>query len=168
MSPFWKEVFKELSIYNISINKTLANGNKAIFWEDRWISECTLSSQYPMLYELTSNKTATAAQIIRYNRYYLIFTRPLNDILHEQLIKLHSSLSEITLNTSDDLILWRWSSNFLFSTNSCYNWLNYEGMVNQQFQSFWIIHIPLKIKIFLWLAKQNKVLTRDNLIKRGW
>jgi hypothetical protein len=34
----------------------------------------------------------------------MTFTRPLNDILYEQLIRLYSSLSEIILNTFDDLI----------------------------------------------------------------
>jgi hypothetical protein len=38
MSPLWKEVFKEMSIFKISINKKkVGNGNNTSFWEDRWI-----------------------------------------------------------------------------------------------------------------------------------
>ena len=29
-------------------------------------------------------------------------------------------------------------------------------------------NIPLKIKIFLWLLKQDKILTKSNLMKKGW
>jgi hypothetical protein len=88
-----------------------------------------------MLYELASNKNIILAQIIGYNRYYLTLSRSLNATLHEQLLSLYSSLSDVTLNTMDDLIIWRWSSNDIFSTNSCYIWLNHGGMVDLQFQS---------------------------------
>jgi hypothetical protein len=71
-----------------------------------------------MLYDLASNKKASVAQIIGYNRYYLTFTRPLNDILHQQLLSLYGLLATVTLNMDEDIILWRWSSNHLFTTNS--------------------------------------------------
>jgi zinc-binding in reverse transcriptase len=29
-------------------------------------------------------------------------------------------------------------------------------------------NIPLKIKIFIWLVKRNKILTKSNLAKKGW
>jgi zinc-binding in reverse transcriptase len=38
--------------------------------------------------------------------------------------------------------------------------------MEMEFQSIWTSHIPLKIKIFLWMVKQNKVLTRDNVLNR--
>jgi zinc-binding in reverse transcriptase len=28
--------------------------------------------------------------------------------------------------------------------------------------------MPLKVKIFLWLVKRNRVLTKLNLAKKGW
>jgi hypothetical protein len=36
MSTFWKEVRKEKDIYEISINKKIGNGNKTLFWKERW------------------------------------------------------------------------------------------------------------------------------------
>jgi hypothetical protein len=33
---------------------------------------------------------------------------------------------------------------------------------------FWKAKLPLKIKIFLWYLKRWVVLTKDNLMKRGW
>jgi hypothetical protein len=32
----------------------------------------------------------------------------------------------------------------------------------------WKGKIPPKINIFLWLMENNPILTKDNLIKRGW
>jgi zinc-binding in reverse transcriptase len=34
------------------------------------------------------------------------------------------------------------------------------------FQSIWNAYITLKIKIFLWLIKQNRILTREFIKKR--
>jgi zinc-binding in reverse transcriptase len=40
--------------------------------------------------------------------------------------------------------------------------------VDPPYKETWTAHIPLKIKIFLWLVQKNKILTNDNLIIRGW
>jgi hypothetical protein len=85
MSTFWKEVIKEKDIFDISINKKIENGNKTLFWKDRWFSDCSLQSIYLVLHDLALNKNATVAQVIGHNKYYLIFTRSLNEILRQQL-----------------------------------------------------------------------------------
>jgi hypothetical protein len=65
-----------------------------------------------MLYDITLNKNATVAQIIDYNRYYLIFTRPLNNILRQQLITLYNELSMISFTLTDDREMrFKWSDN---------------------------------------------------------
>ena len=46
--------------------------------------------------------------------------------------------------------------------------VEFRGVDNSEFTTIWKAHIPLKVRIFLWLVKQNKVLTRVNLSKRGW
>jgi hypothetical protein len=30
------------------------------------------------------------------------------------------------------------------------------------------MEIPLKVKIFMWLTLKNSILTKDNLLTRGW
>jgi hypothetical protein len=100
------------------------------FWKDRWLTDCSLQSHFSLLYELTDNKDSTIAPIVRYNRFYLTFIRSLNN-LSQQLHSLYILLSTIILR---DLILWRWSTTELFSTNSCYSWLNYGGVKTTRFQ----------------------------------
>jgi hypothetical protein len=102
---------------------------------------------------LANNKDSTVAQIIGYNRFYLSFTRPLNNTLNQQLQSLYTLLSEVTLTNNKNLVIWRWSNSGLFSTNPCYIWLIFGGIKNKSFQSTWSTTIPLKIKIFLWLVK---------------
>jgi zinc-binding in reverse transcriptase len=110
----------------------------------------------------------TVAQVIGYNRYYLRFTRSLNDTLRQQLLEFYTKLSTISLNTQEDSYIWRWNNKGIFTTNSCYSWLDFGGVENTQYQLVWSASIPLKIKMFLWLVRKNKILTKDNLQKRGW
>ena len=39
---------------------------------------------------------------------------------------------------------------------------------NQFLEFLWSFSIPLKIKCFIWLAVGNRILTWENLMKRGW
>jgi hypothetical protein len=55
-----------------------------------------------MLYELATDKKATITQIVGYNNYYLIFSRPINDILRTQLHTLYNNLSNFSLITIKD------------------------------------------------------------------
>jgi hypothetical protein len=83
MFIFWKEVNKERDIFIISINKYIGNDTKILFWKDKWINECSLNIQYPLLYEITTDQNISVAQVIGYNRYYLSFSRSLNDTLRQ-------------------------------------------------------------------------------------
>jgi zinc-binding in reverse transcriptase len=63
----------------------------------------------------------------------------------------------------------KWTLQFLDALyNSINTWLSHGGLINNQFKSTWLAGIPLKIKVFLWLVKQNKILTKDNLLKKVW
>jgi len=75
------------------------------------MSECSLKSYYPLLYDIASNKDITINQAIGYNIFYITFNRPLNITLQQQLNLLYSQLKDITLINSSDIIRWRWINN---------------------------------------------------------
>jgi hypothetical protein len=99
MSIFWKEVNKEKDIFITSISNQLGNGSKTLFWKDRWLNDCSLNIQYPLLFEISMDPNITVARVIGYNRYYLSFTSSLTDTLRKQLLELYTKLSTISLNT---------------------------------------------------------------------
>ena len=70
--------------------------------------------------------------------------------------------------TKMDILHWRWTTHHHFTVHSLYEWLNYGGILTHSFDTIWCSKIPLKIKIFLWLVKQNKIHTKVNLSKKGW
>jgi zinc-binding in reverse transcriptase len=52
-----------------------------------------------------------------------------------------------------------------FSQHSLYEWLDFEGIINHEFDIVWNSKIPLKIKIFMWLLKEKKCLSKTNYLK---
>ncbi len=74
------------------------------------------------------------------------------------------------ITTKDDLdkIRWRWNTTGGFSVKSLYCFLQDGGGADRRFVYLWKIMAPLKVKIFVWLVLRKRVLTTDNLLKRGW
>ena len=102
------------------------------------------------------------------NGLHLEFCRQLVSVYHTEWCALLSQFHNFQLNSNNDQIVWRWSRTGRFSVHSLYSWLDFGAIPNSSFSTIWNANIPLKIRIFLWLAKQNKILTRDNLGKKGW
>lgn len=64
-----------------------------------------------------------------------------------------------------DIIKWKWGKLGNFSVRSVYEAL-IKNDSGRNFKAIWKGNIPNKIKIFLWLMKNNTILTKDNMIRR--
>jgi hypothetical protein len=50
--------------------------------------------------------------------------------------------------------------------SSLYSIINFRGVVPVHILAVWKLHVPPRLHVFLWLLANNKLLTRDNLVKR--
>jgi zinc-binding in reverse transcriptase len=46
--------------------------------------------------------------------------------------------------------------------------LDFGGIINTDFDIIWQCKIPYKVQIFMWLVRKRKILTQDQLLRRGW
>jgi hypothetical protein len=78
-----------------------------------------------------------------------------------------AKLKNFTLNDEKEQSLWKWTSSRKFTVKSVYEHLTKDGRgeSNKRIRK---AKIPEKIKIFMWLAEQKAILTKDNLIRRKW
>ena len=60
-----------------------------------------------------------------------------------------------------------YETNGVYSSKSMYAVVNFRGIQPVFLPAVWDLKVPPRIHIFLWLLSQNKILTRDNLRKRG-
>ena len=68
----------------------------------------------------------------------------------------------------NDVVLWQWEKNKNFTVRSFYKGIEDFPMNMDSINRIWKIKAPPRVKIFIWLMLRNKILTMDNLIKRGW
>jgi zinc-binding in reverse transcriptase len=68
-----------------------------------------------------------------------------------------------------DQATWRWTSSGQFTIKSCYMRLIQGPYIEMsQLNLIWKSGLPPRMEIFTWQMIQNKILTTDNLVKRGW
>ncbi|WVZ97911.1 hypothetical protein U9M48_043413 [Paspalum notatum var. saurae] len=81
----------------------------------------------------------------------------------EEVVQLAST---IVFKGDEDSLIWQFSSNGVYSSQSLYKAINFRGISQVHSPAVWSPKIPPRIHFFLWLLSQNKVLTRDILAKR--
>ena len=65
-------------------------------------------------------------------------------------------------------MFWSLTKNHEYTVKSCYHLLNDGGLRSKFNSQVWKTKAPLNVKIFTWLTLHNKIITRENLSKKGW
>lgn len=121
------------------------------------------------LYELVSNRNLTVQHALIQNRWSQDFNSQLTEEVEEQLQTLHQEI----INREDDgvredVTLWRWNGQGTFTVSSFYNKMEQEPLIRNKISLIWKLKAPTRVAVFTWLMLQNKILTVDNLVRRGW
>ncbi len=163
-SLVWKDMLRLAAPFNTSVGFALGNGRSLPFWTARWFGDFSLSSRFPNLHAASVSKhVSTSTWLHRYaSSPSAAFLSPLSSQDLEEFLRLNDLASSWEITNSPDTIYWRWhiSSHFSFLIDS--------GVKDDLFSFVWKSKVPLRVKLFLWLAAKNRILTADNLAKRGW
>ncbi|XP_078174425.1 uncharacterized protein LOC144568068 [Carex rostrata] len=73
-----------------------------------------------------------------------------------------------TLTGIEDQLQWNLTSTKLYSSNSFYKVITSTGRTMEGLRFTWHLKIPATIKIFAYLCIQDKLLTQDVLLRRGF
>ena len=155
----------------MSISRVVGDGSNTSFWFDRWHGNgsCALYCSFPNLFRIISNPNITVADVFTNFPSSFQFNRQLTGIIFSEWLQLLGLFSSYSLDSScPDRILWSWNSSGLFTVNSLYKWLSFRGVPTSIYNTLWKAKIPLKIKVFVWLLRHDKILTKCNLQSRGW
>ncbi|XP_078151895.1 uncharacterized protein LOC144547180 [Carex rostrata] len=74
---------------------------------------------------------------------------------------------DCSISSDQERVRWKWTEGEGFSTASAYKTLHTKGMNCQFHRVLWKIKIPLKVKVLCWLLINDRILTKENLQKRG-
>jgi hypothetical protein len=166
-SPLWKGLMKVKGAFFSRGKFEIGSGEGVRFWEDKWLGDQTLASQYPQLYNIVHRKHDTVANVMSSTPLNIGFRRRLIGDKWDQWVHLCQRLMEITLNEEQDRFVWGLTQSGKFTVKSMYGDM-INGQTRYLCKYLWKIKIPLKIKIFMWFLSKKVLLTRDNLAKRNW
>jgi hypothetical protein len=144
----------------------VGDGKKIKFWEDNWLGNSSLAIQFWDLYTIVNEKTSTIADLWDGRDLKCTFRRTVNSRLGRTWQEIVQIASTIVFSEEEDALIWKFSSNGIYSSQSLYKVINFRGVMPVHIPKIWSLHIPPSVQFFLWLLFKNKALTRDNLAFR--
>ena len=170
---FWKEIRKEWPLMKSKIVFSEGDGKKVRFWEDRWYGDYALSISFPSLYALATSKEAQVVEVWdslkEKGGWNPWFSGLFNDQEMEMVERFLFSLQGKRVVTNlEDRILWKEAKDENFSVRTLYNVTEGSRTVLFPKSVIWSPCVPTKVVFFAWEASWSKILTQDQLKKRGW
>jgi hypothetical protein len=142
-------------------------GAKVRFWEDVWVGNSSLDIQFWDIYSIVNEQNKTLAELWDGVNLKCTFRRCVDSRVFQLWKEVVSIASTIVLTGEEDALVWQYQSSGLYSFQSLYKIINFRGVVPIYLPAMWKLTIPPRVQFFLWLVSKNKLLTRDNLEKRG-
>ncbi|GJQ99376.1 RNA-directed DNA polymerase, eukaryota [Tanacetum coccineum] len=138
------------------------------FWRDSWLVDSPLCTRFPCMYALERNKEISVAVKWGDPSFDHSFCRQARDgVESQQWVELLSLLGKFTLSPSID----RWVSDLngegLFRVKDFRSFLDDLLLPSSNMATRWVKCVPIKVNVFVWHARLERLPTRDNLAKRG-
>ena len=171
-TSLWKEIRKECLSFSQSSVFALGGGRRINFWKDVWCSGKALCARFPSLFNLALNKEARVAYIwesgVGVGGWSPTFLRSLNDWGIGEMVRFLQILHDQNFRPEgEDMLLLKEVKEKRFSVQAMYKCYDSSPAFNFPYHLIWNSVVPPKIGIFTWEAVWGKVLTLDNLKRRG-
>ena len=169
---FWKDIRKEGALLQNRVGFSVGNGRRVKFWKDNWCGNSTLCNSFPSLYAFASYKEAWIEEMWDHyggeGVWSPRFSGLFNDWEVEEVERLLVIIRGRRLNPlAEDCWLWKETKDGIFSVKSLYSILDSRRGVQFPINIIWNPCVPTKVGFFAWEAFGGKVLTLDQLKKRG-
>jgi hypothetical protein len=119
-SPFGKGIIKCRDEFFKRGSFVIGDGRITRFWEDTWLGDSPLSSQYPSLYNIVRHKHVRVADVLSNVPLNIGFRRILRDASWEAWLHLVQRLMLINLNDEPDRFTWTLTPSGVFSVKFLY------------------------------------------------
>ena len=151
----------------------LSNGGRIRFWEDKWIGENPLCNLFPTLYAITASKGKMIGKVWESLRgegwWNLRFFKLFNDWEMDEAQRLISSISGSSVRQrEEDKILWNVDKKGQYTVKANYRHMENACTDNYPTGLIWNSWVPPKVSVFTWEVWWGKVLTGDQLKRRGF
>jgi len=162
------------SWFDDNVGREVGDGAQTLFWWDPWIDGLVLKNSFSRLFDLTTNKMTTVAEMYSFGwgveGEAWQWRRRLLAWEEERVREYCDILSNIVLQpTHSDRWIWHLHASNSYKVTSAYNHLltfTSNNLAVTHMIKIWNKEVPLKISLYAWRLLRNRLPTTDNLIKR--
>jgi hypothetical protein len=159
----------DIDLFDASLVATMGKGDKASFWNSNWINGRALKHLAPSLFQKSKRKNISVLKATENNKWISHITPILTIAELNEFILLWEEITLVArVEDSEDEIKWKWTPDGQYTTQSAYQ-IQFRGQYKKLASTpIWRAKAEPKFRIFAWILLQHKILTANNLAKRGW
>lgn len=117
---------------------------------------------------LLDSQNSLASEAFIVNLTSLLIISYLSIIADYEFFVLCRRFRDFQICSDPDICYWKWNPNGTLSTASVYK-LFFAGSTSDSISNtVWYCSAPPRVQFFMWLLFKDRILTLDNLWRRGW
>jgi hypothetical protein len=156
-------------LFNASTMVTVGNEKIAEFWKSSWIHGQAPKSIAPSLFRKTKRKNITVEKALTNNNWIRLCFPCSGEVELREFVSLWQAIGNMQeLNGLEDTITWKWSADGQYSASSAYNIQFSSNYSTMNLCPIWKAMVEPRCRFFAWTLLHKRILTADNLLKRGW
>jgi hypothetical protein len=169
----WKVIMAGWDNFAQQVELQVGDGTRVRLWHDRWCGDAPLKELFSTLFVCSSNREATIDSVLIHQNggvdWNVSFVQHFNDWEMDVVAAFLNQLySYIPSNSDNDVMWWRLNKKGCFDI--C---LYYYALKEIPFRAFpwkcvWRSKAPRRVCFFVWSVAWGRILTCDNLIRRGY
>uniref|UniRef100_A0A2N9G0Y7 Uncharacterized protein n=1 Tax=Fagus sylvatica TaxID=28930 RepID=A0A2N9G0Y7_FAGSY len=171
----WKGIMSDWDFFSQHMMLVAGRGDRILFWHDLWCGETPLKTLFPVLFSCSSNKTASIESLLcrqgvgEERVWNLAFIRDFNDCELDELLNFFNLIhSKIPRKEHPDAMSWTLRQHERFDAKSFYHALSGQSAFTFPWNAVWRVKAPKWVVFFVWITALGKILTCDNLMRRGY
>uniref|UniRef100_A0A2N9GEV9 TIR domain-containing protein n=1 Tax=Fagus sylvatica TaxID=28930 RepID=A0A2N9GEV9_FAGSY len=171
----WKGIMLGRDRFRSHIELVAGKGDRILFWHDMWCGGIPLKSLFLVLFSCSSNKTVSIESLLCRpvegggRVWNLPFIRDFNDWEMDDVLNFFTFIhSKAPANEDPDVLRWKLRQHGRFYAKSYYHVLSGKAGISFPWKAIWRVNAPRRVAFFMWTAAWGKILTCDNLMRRGY
>jgi len=140
-----------------------------LFWTSSWINGASAKTIAPSLFRKTHRKKISVQKALENSRWIDHIYPPNSHAEVSEFADLWEAIKDTQLiDNMEDNIRWRWTESGEYTTKSAYK-IQFQGTFSKlRIMPIWKAKTEPKCRFFAWTLMHKKILTANNLMKRGW
>ncbi|GJU55544.1 RNA-directed DNA polymerase, eukaryota [Tanacetum coccineum] len=148
-------------------SRLVGNGASTKLWSDIWCGDVSFKDRFPRIYALELNKDCYIDQRYNVENWSSFLRRPPRNGV--ELSQFNAMLQEFKkMSLSDSADSWKWGLTSVgYTVASARQFIDDTSLPGNFSTTRWTRCIPIKINIFIWKLRLNKLPTLDNMNSKG-